>query len=124
MSEELICITCPLGCHLTVDHSADGSLAINGNRCPRGVLYANEELLDPRRMVSATARIANPALDDLTGIARLPVRTSSAYPKEGVKDVLAAIHALSVRLPVRRGDILIKDFKGSGVDILATRTLG
>ena len=31
---ELICITCPKGCHLRVDE--EKGFAVTGNRCPRG----------------------------------------------------------------------------------------
>jgi len=124
MSEELVCITCPMGCRLGITRHAEGSLAVSGNRCPRGVKYAEEELLAPRRMVSATARIAagqNPG--GLGAIARIPVRSSAAFAKERVPELLAAIYALNVSLPVRRGDVLIRDFKGSGIDVIATRTI-
>lgn len=128
MDTELVCITCPLGCHLKVGRQDDGSLAVSGNRCPRGIKYANEELLAPKRVVTATARIVGSARadgrgDGLDAIARLPVRTSAAYPKEGVPALLAAIYALEVRLPVMRGQVLAKDHAGSGVDIIASRTL-
>ncbi len=125
MSEELICITCPMGCHLSIDRQSDGSLAVTGNRCPRGVKYASEELLAPKRMVSATASVAGGgSRHGLGDIARLPVRSSAAYPKQEVPEMLAAIYALRVKLPVTRGDVLIHDFKGSGIDVIATRTLG
>ncbi len=135
MSEELVCITCPLGCRLSITRRPEGplgqgTLAVGGNRCPRGVKYAEEELLAPKRMVSATARIVNPARDatgprsgGLGEISRLPVRSTGAYAKESVPELLAAIYALNVSLPVRRGDVLIRDFKGSGIDVIATRTI-
>lgn len=121
MSEELICITCPLGCHLSIDRGSGNTLAVSGNRCPRGVRYAEEELLDPKRVVSATARIAGVTMAG--SIARLPVRTTGPYPKAGVPDALKAIYALSVKLPVKRGQILIQDLGGQGVDVIATRSL-
>ncbi|PKL08128.1 MAG: molybdopterin oxidoreductase [Spirochaetae bacterium HGW-Spirochaetae-7] len=125
MSEELICITCPMGCHLFIDRPSDGSLAVTGNRCPRGLTYAAEELLAPKRMVSATAAVAGPGSRGGPGsIARLPVRSSAAFPRHEVPELLAAIYSLRVKLPVARGDVLIRDFKGSGVDVIATRTLG
>lgn len=124
MSEELICITCPMGCHLSIDRESGGNLAVTGNRCPRGVKYAFEELLAPKRMVSATASVAGGgSRHGLGDIARLPVRSTAAYPKQEVPELLAAIYALDVELPVARGDVLIHDFKGSGVDVIATRTL-
>lgn len=124
VSEELICITCPLGCHLSIDRQGDGTLAVSGNRCPRGVKYAHEELLDPKRVVSATASIAIGASAHALGeVTRLPVRSTAAYPKAEVDDLLKAIYALKVVLPVRRGDVLIADFNGSGVDVIATRSI-
>jgi CxxC motif-containing protein len=121
MSEELICITCPLGCHLSIDRGPDDTLAVSGNRCPRGVRYAEEELLAPKRVVSATARIAGA---DMAGsISRLPVRTTGPYPKDKVPEALKSIYALSVKLPVQRGQVLIKDLDGQGVDVIATRSL-
>ena len=33
----LICITCPKGCHLTVDEEND--YKVTGNACPRGAEY-------------------------------------------------------------------------------------
>ncbi len=126
MSEELICITCPMGCHLSIDKQDDGTLAVTGNRCPRGVKYANEELLAPKRVVSATASIVLPEASThaLGEVTRLPVRSTAAYPKADVPELLKAIYALKVPLPVKRGDVLIHNFKGSGVDVIATRSLG
>lgn len=126
MSEELICITCPMGCHLSIDKQEDGTLAVTGNRCPRGVKYANEELLAPKRVVSATASIvlADESAHAIGEISRLPVRSTGAYPKADVPELLEAIYKLRVSLPVKRGDVLIHDFKGSGVDVIATRSLG
>ncbi len=130
MSEELVCITCPMGCHLSVDRLGDGSLAVSGNRCARGVKYATEELLAPRRVVSATVALAGGGaektarLRGLGTVSRLPVRTSSGFPRNEVPGLLKAIYALNVELPVRRGDVLIADYQGSGVDVIATRSLG
>lgn len=121
MSEELICITCPLGCHLSIDRGPGDALAVSGNHCPRGIRYAEEELLAPKRVISATARIAGAGM--ASAISRLPVRTSGPYPKEGVSEALKAIYALSVTLPVRRGQVLIKNLGGHGVDVIATRSL-
>ena len=34
---EMICINCPMGCHLTVDDSDKSNIKVTGNTCPRGV---------------------------------------------------------------------------------------
>ncbi|HEY9053887.1 MAG TPA: DUF1667 domain-containing protein, partial [Rectinemataceae bacterium] len=55
---EMICITCPLGCHLSIERTSPGEISVTGNRCSRGEAYAREELLSPKRMVTTTCAIA------------------------------------------------------------------
>ena len=124
MSEELICITCPRGCHLTIERGAQGEFEVSGNRCPRGANYAREELTAPKRTVTATARLVG-AERDLSSYKprRVPVRSLAPVPKEKIGELLAAIYALEVRLPVARGEVLMKDALGTGVDVVATRSI-
>lgn len=70
----LICITCPKGCHLTVDE--ENGYTVTGNCCPRGAEYGKNELLHPVRMITSTVKITGAALP------RLPVKTDHALPKE------------------------------------------
>ena len=126
MSEELTCITCPIGCRLAIDRLSGGELAVTGNRCPRGAVYAREELLAPKRTVSATVRVQGAAqsVGGQPSVRRIPCKTSAPFPKEKVGELLEAIYAKDVPLPVSRGDILINDALGSGIDVVVTRTLG
>jgi CxxC motif-containing protein len=125
VSRELTCITCPMGCRLKADTSPEGGdLTVSGNRCPRGAAYAREELLAPKRTVTATIRARAPAGGGSEGARRIPCRTSSPFPKERVAELLASIYALDAPLPVARGQVLIRDALGLGVDVVATRTLG
>ncbi|HON89652.1 MAG TPA: DUF1667 domain-containing protein [Spirochaetia bacterium] len=121
---ELICITCPIGCHLTVEKLADNKLAVSGNRCPRGEKYAYEELLEPKRVVCTTVRIAKADVDpSFAGIARLPVRTDKAFPKERIQDLLKHLHSMEVKLPVKRGTVVVENAMGTGINVIATRTI-
>ena len=52
---EMICITCPKGCHLQVDEN-DG-FRVTGNGCPRGAEYGKNELLHPVRVLTSTVRL-------------------------------------------------------------------
>ena len=54
---ELICITCPVGCTLDVTHDGGAIVEVDGQTCRRGIEYAEQELTDPRRMVTTTVRI-------------------------------------------------------------------
>lgn len=135
MKEELICITCPLGCRLEAERApaapADGGeaiLTVTGNRCPRGAAYAREELLAPKRVVTATCRATLPAEAPGSRAGRevprrVPCKTNAPFPKERVPELLAAIYAIDVRLPIVRGQVLLKDALGSGIDLVATRSV-
>ena len=126
---ELTCIVCPIGCPLSVEEGAgDGALTITGNRCKRGNVYAQEEIRAPKRVVTATCAIELTAAGtasqlSLTAPRRLPVKSSAACPKKKINELLEDIYRLKVKLPVKTGQKLISDWKGSGIDVVAVRTL-
>ena len=35
MLKEMVCITCPIGCHLTIRQDGE-EIEVSGNTCPRG----------------------------------------------------------------------------------------
>lgn len=111
----LICITCPKGCHLTVDEEND--YAVTGNACPRGAEYARNELLHPVRMITSTVRVQGAA------IPRLPVKTGKPLPKEKMFDCMRLINTLDVQAPVKVGQVLAANILGTDVNIVATKTL-
>ena len=137
MTQELICITCPIGCRLVVERGSGDEIAVGGNRCPRGAAYAREELLAPKRTITATCRAltsrgscpdsglsaTRDSRHGATAARRIPCRTSAPFPRERVDELLAAIYALEEPLPVKAGQILIRDVLGLGLDVVATRTL-
>jgi hypothetical protein len=53
---ELVCIACPVGCRLRVSQEQDGEIRVSGNQCEKGDTYGREELLAPKRVVTATVR--------------------------------------------------------------------
>lgn len=112
--KELICITCPRGCRLTVDEN----LNVTGNTCPRGEVYAKNELTHPVRMVTATVKI----ISNLE--MRLPVKTSAPIDKKLMFKVVEELDKIEVKAPIKIGDVIIKDIFGTGVDILATKNIG
>lgn len=124
----LTCIVCPIGCSLTVEEPSgkEGALAVSGNRCARGMAYAQEEVRAPKRVVTATCGIAPAPQDDAPGIParRVPVKTSAPCPKEKIPQLLSDIYKARVSLPVTPGDKVISDWQGSGIDVVAVRSLG
>jgi CxxC motif-containing protein len=113
---QLVCIACPIGCRLTVRaRSGTEEITVSGNRCPKGEAYGREEILAPRRMVTAVVRT------DSADFPCAPVRTEGSVPRGLMKELLAMLYAGTATLPVRRGDVFIQDFKGARV--VFTRTL-
>jgi len=115
-SREMVCIVCPVGCRLTVTVK-DGEASVEGNNCQRGEIYGKEEITAPRRVVTATCSLRDPEHP------RLPVRTDTALPVEYIQELLAEIYTLSVPVPVVLGDVLIGNYRETGVNVRAARSV-
>ena len=113
--KEVICICCPKGCHLKVDEAND--YAVTGNACPNGAAYGREELTHPTRIVTSTVRAVGGLYP------RCPVKTAQPVPRESVFAVMAALDAVELHAPVRIGQKVIENVCGTGVAVIATRSL-
>ena len=118
--KELICITCPKGCHLKVDEE---TFAVTGNSCPRGAVYGADELRDPVRVVTSTVVVAPVPSAGTNLPRRLPVKTDRPIPKGKMFEVMAEIAKLRVKPPVKVGDILISHVAGTDGNVVATKEL-
>jgi len=114
---ELICINCPLGCHLTVDDSDKNNIIVTGNTCPRGAKYGKDEVLNPKRMVTSSVEVigGNESV--------VSCKTKEAIPKELIFKCLDVLKNTKVKAPVNIGDILVKNILDTNVDIVATRNI-
>ena len=112
---ELICINCPLGCHLSVDDADVANVKVTGNTCPRGVTYAVSEVTAPKRMVTSSVPVNG------SKTKRVSVKTSAPIPKDRIFDCLEQIRSIRVNAPVAIGDVLLANVCDTGVDIVATR---
>ncbi len=113
----MICIVCPIGCHLEIIEDEANGVSVSGNTCKRGEAYGRNELVNPTRVLTSTVKI-NGAL-----FPRLPVKTNGAIPKNKIFEAMQVINIVVVDSPVHCGDILIKDILGLGVDIVAARSM-
>ena len=114
---ELICIGCPMGCPLTVTLDGGAVVTVQGNTCPRGREFAISEMTAPKRTICSTVRTA------FADAPVLPVRVSADIPKDRIFDVMDAIRAVTVTERIGRGDVVIPDVLGLGVDVIATSSL-
>ena len=113
--KELICINCPLGCHLNVDDKDLSNVKVTGNTCPRGVTYAVSEVTEPKRMVTSSVSVVG------SQTKRVSVKTSAPIPKNKIFDCLQEIRKITANAPVAIGDVLLANVCDTGVDIVATR---
>lgn len=111
------CITCPMGCELTVTLEDGAITSVKGNTCPRGEKYAREELTAPKRMLTSTVTIEGGLLP------QLPVVSKSVLPKGRILDCAMALRSVTVKAPIQAGDVVVKDILGLGVDIVASRDM-
>jgi len=112
----LICITCPKGCELQVTREGSAILKVESG-CKRGMLYAEKELNDPRRMVATTVKISGGAHP------LLPVSTRTPFPKPKIKELLAHLRQIEVAAPVKMGDVILSNALDTGIDVIASRTM-
>ena len=107
---ELTCVCCPVGCSLVVERiSADEATYVSGAGCARGKKYAPAEATRPERVVTTTVCVPGAAEP-------LSVRTVAPVPRELMAEVVAAAVAI--------GDVVLADACGTGVDVIATKSVG
>jgi len=118
-TKQFICIRCPMGCPLRLEHEGDKIVEVSGNECKRGAKYARQEFTEPRRGFSTTVAVSNGRWE------RLPVKTVIPVHKDRVLEAAREIHRqLHVQAPIRMGQVLIKDLLGEpGLDVVATRSI-
>ncbi|MBK8332484.1 MAG: DUF1667 domain-containing protein [Acidimicrobiaceae bacterium] len=112
-----LCIGCPLGCRLELDESQGEIVEVRGNSCKKGEEFARQEHHDPRRLVTTTVAIEGARWP------RVPVKTSASVPKALVRELSAALMGVQVHAPIAAGDIIVADVLGTGVDVVATRSM-
>lgn len=113
---EYTCIVCPVSCRIAVSEHG-GELGISGHGCKRGFDFATSEHTAPTRMLTTTMRISGALFP------RLPVVSRGEVPKDKLRDCLAEVYGAAVDAPVVCGQVVIADVCGTGVDIVASRTM-
>ncbi len=115
MIKEMVCVSCPIGCMLTVElNDKNEVLKVEGNTCKRGEQYAKDECTNPVRMLTTTIKVSGGSLPVV------PVKTSKPIPKGMMFECMKVINNEVVDAPIKMGDVLICNVCDTGVDIVAT----
>ena len=117
MEQTITCINCPVGCRMTVTIENGVVTSVTGNTCKRGEKYAHQECIAPERMVTAVVPVEGSFMP-------LSVKTRTPIPKKQIKECMAALSKLSLKAPIEIGSTVLADVCGTGVDIIATRSVG
>lgn len=115
IEKKLVCISCPVGCELTVVLEGKDVVSVSGNRCPRGEEYARSEAVEPRRVLITLVRVEG-------GVDRVvSVKTDRPIPLRLFPRAMERVRKLSVRAPVKIGTVIAEDFLATGANLVATR---
>lgn len=113
--KKLVCVSCPVGCELTVALEGKKVISVSGNRCPRGEEYAHEEAVEPKRVLITLVKVEGGA-DRVVS-----VKTDRPIPLRLFPEAMKRVRKLSVRPPVQIGAVIERDFLGTGARLVATR---
>ncbi len=111
---ELICISCPRGCHLKVDEK---TLEVTGNSCPRGKIYGISEVTNPVRVVTSTVKIIGGESP------RVSVKTDKPIAKGKIFDAMKLLNDVELKSPVNIGDVVLANILDTDVNIVVTKKM-
>lgn len=101
---------------MTVTLEGGAVVKVENNTCKRGEQYARQECVAPMRMVTAVARVQGSDMP-------VSLKTETPIPKEKIAACMDAIRAARFAMPILMGDVLIRDVAGTGVNLVATKSI-
>lgn len=100
-----------MGCEITVEKQGEQIISITGNTCPRGKLYATNEVTCPKRVITTTVRAENGKM--------VAVKTDAPVKKSEMFMVVKAANEFTAKLPVKIGDVLIENVV-NGINLVSS----
>lgn len=111
--KELVCIVCPMGCHLECEQKGK-EIMVKGNNCKRGEIFAKSELTLPTRMLTALVKTTTGKV--------VSVKTTIAIPKKMIDKVMQELDKIVVDKP-KFGKVVAKNILSTGADIVITSNI-
>lgn len=112
--KHMTCIICPNSCALQIDEVTG---RITGNKCARGLQFAQEEMTNPKRSVTTTVKTT------VKGYPVVSVKTTGEIPKSLISTLMFHINRMVISEELPSGSIIIKNFLKTGIDVVTTRTM-
>ncbi|MBA7497604.1 hypothetical protein ES704_00332 [subsurface metagenome] len=114
---KIICVSCPIGCRMIIQSKYGKITSVIGNACPKGIKYAEEEFINPLRILLTTVKVIGGELPLVS------VKTEKAIPKRLLLKAMVKIAEIEVKAPVKIGQVIKDDLLGTGVSLVATRNV-
>lgn len=112
----LTCIICPMGCSLEILKN-ENVFKVSGNSCKRGEEYAIKELTHPMRTLTCTISVIGGKRPLVSA------KTFGEIPKETLLKSMQFVRRISVNAPIKKGDVIERDFLQSGVNLVACESV-
>ncbi len=109
---EIICVTCPAGCHIKVKGDGKNITEMTGYTCKRGKEYATNEYLAPKRSLTSTVKAEGYTCPVIS------VRSSQPIPKEKMFEAMDLIRQTTATAPFYIGKVVIENILDTGADII------
>ena len=119
VTKDIICITCPQGCIIKVcgDPEKGEIVSCEGFKCKRGKAYAENKFVHPLRILTSSVKTAG------ASVPLVAVRTAAPIPKELQMQGMEEIKKLTVSGKLVPGDVIVENFLGTGVALVASGSL-
>lgn len=116
MKKEMVCIICPNSCDLEVQIQ-DGQITVLGERCKRGIEYAESEMTNPMRTIATSVLVENGEFPLAS------VRLSKPVEKELIFEIMKHIKDIHLQAPVEIGKVVVKNICGTDSDLIITKNV-
>ena len=107
---ELVCIMCPMGCHLKCEQKGK-EIIVSGNNCARGPIFAKAELTLPTRTLTALVKTSKGGV--------VSVKTTKPIPKKLIGKAMQELDKVVVGKS-KFGQIVITNFLNTSADVVIT----
>ncbi|HOC80515.1 MAG TPA: DUF1667 domain-containing protein [Bacilli bacterium] len=114
MKKSLTCIVCPNGCRLEIETL---SQRVSGNKCPRGITFAIDELTNPKRSITTTVHTT------LLEYPVISVRTDGEIAKDKIRDLLALLKDIAITEYLPINTIIIHNVFGTNINVITTSNM-
>ena len=94
----ITCIECPIGCSITVSFDGVNITNIEGNTCQRGALYAKNEIICPRRVITTTVKTTDGRM--------MAVKTDRPIKKSQTFEIMQKIRTITTE-PKSIGEVVL-----------------